>query len=331
VEILEKLTATFGVSGRESEINQVITDLVKDHVDRVMTDGIDNVIAVKNGYGKDKKKIMVSAHKDEIGFMVMYIDSDGYIYLRPVGGIPVSVSIGNRIIFRNGTVGVLCFKKDVESIKNNNVGDMFADIGAKNKEDAMNYVKPGDMGSYYGPLCMLKNDRVVAKALDNRIGCYVAIKALTENTEPYNDMYYVFTSQEELGLKGAIVASRVVQPEIAVAVDVTSSFDTPITKEGNAVLGGGAAIKVMDRSVICDESLIGIMQDICKKNDIANQSDILAAGGTDAGAIYTSNQGVRTGGISIPMRYVHGPVGMVDMNDVKACIELLKGFANQKI
>ena len=331
MEILEKLTAAFGVSGRENEINQLITDLVKDYVDEVVTDGIDNVIAIKKGYGEKKKRIMISAHKDEIGFMVMNIDSDGFINLRPIGGIPVSLSIGNRIIFRNGTVGVLSFKKDVENIKNNNVGDMFADIGAKNKEDALKYIKPGDVGSYYGPLCMLKNDRVVAKALDNRIGCYVAIKALTENTKPYNDIYYVFTSQEELGLKGAIVASRVVKPEIAVAVDVTSSFDTPVTKEGNAVLGGGTAIKIMDRSVICDESLIHIMQDICKTEDIAYQSDILAAGGTDAGAIYTSNEGVRTGGLSIPMRYVHGPVGVVDMNDVKACIALLKSFVNQKI
>jgi endoglucanase len=331
VEILKKLTDAFGVSGREDEINAVITELVKDYADEIKYDGIDNVIAVKKGNGKDKKKIMVSAHKDEIGFMIMSIDSDGYINLRPIGGIPVSLSIGNRIIFKNGTVGVLSFKKDSENIKNNNVGDMFADIGAKNKEDALNYVKPGDVGSYYGPLCELKNDRVIAKALDNRIGCYIAIKTMMENTKPYNDIYYVFTSQEELGLKGATVASRVVKPDIAVAVDVTSSFDTPVTKEGNSVLGGGAAIKIMDRSVICDEKLISIMQDICKKSEIAYQSDILAAGGTDAGAIYTSNEGVRTGGISIPMRYVHGPVGMVDMNDVKACISLLKGFIGQKI
>ena len=331
MEILGKLTAAFGVSGRENEINQVITDLVKDYVDEILSDGIDNVIAIKKGNGVNKKKIMISAHKDEIGFMVMSIDSDGYINIRPIGGIPVSLSIGNRIVFKNGTVGVLSFKKDVDNIKNNNVGDMFVDIGALNKEDAMLYVKPGDVGSYYGPICMLKNDRVVAKALDNRIGCYVAIRALMENTSPYNDIYYVFTSQEELGLKGAIVASRVVKPDIAVAVDVTSSFDTPVTKEGNAVLGGGAAIKIMDRSVICDESLINIMQDICKNGEISYQSDILAAGGTDAGAIYTSNEGVRTGGISIPMRYVHGPVGVVDMKDVKACIMLLKSFVDQKI
>ncbi len=331
MEILEKLTSAFGVSGRENEINEVITRMVHSFVDEVKTDGIDNVIAIKKGYGENKKRIMISAHKDEIGFMVMSIDSDGYINLRPIGGIPVSLSIGNRIIFRNGTVGVLSFKKDAENIKNNNVGDMFADIGAKNKEDAMNYVRPGDVGSYYGPLCMLQNDRIVAKALDNRIGCYVAIKTLMENTNPYNDVYYVFTSQEELGLKGAIVASRVVKPDVAVAVDVTSSFDTPVTKEGNAVLGAGAAIKIMDRSVICDETVISVMQNICKEHDITQQSDILAAGGTDAGAIYTSNEGVRTGGVSIPMRYVHGPVGVVDMNDVKACIELLKAFVNQKI
>lgn len=331
MEILEKLTATFGVSGREDEINSLISELVKDYADEIMYDGIDNVIALKKGHGKDKKRVMVSAHKDEIGFMIMSIDSEGYINLRPIGGIPVSLSIGNRIIFKNGTIGVLSFKKDAENIKNNNVADMYADIGAKDKEDALKYLKPGDVGSYYGPLCVLKNERIVAKALDNRIGCYIALKAMMENTNPYNDIYYVFTSQEELGLKGAIVASRVVKPDIAVAVDVTSSFDTPTSKDGNAVLGGGAAIKIMDRSVICDEALIKIMQDICNVSDISWQSDILAAGGTDAGAIYTSNEGVRTAGISIPMRYVHGPVGMVDMSDVRSCIALLKGFLSQKI
>jgi endoglucanase len=331
VEILERLTSAFGVSGRENEINEVITGLVKAYADEIRYDGICNVIAFKKGIGEHKKKIMVSSHKDEIGFMVMNVDSDGYLGLRSIGGIPVSVSIGNRIIFQNGTVGVLCFKKDAEHIKNNDVGDMYADIGATSREDALKYVRPGDTGSYYGSLCMLLNGRVVAKAIDNRIGCYISIKALMENETPYNDVYYVFTSQEELGLKGAIVASRVVKPDIGVAVDVTNSFDTPVTKDGNAVLGGGTAIKIMDRSVICDESLINIMEKICKEKQIRYQSDILAAGGTDAGAIYTSNEGVRTAGISIPMRYVHGPVGMVDMQDVRACIDLLKGFINEKI
>lgn len=331
MDILSKLTSAFGVSGRENEINEVITDFVKGYADEIRYDGICNVIAFKKGTEENKKTIMISSHKDEIGFMVMNVDSDGYLGLRSIGGIPVSVSIGNRIIFQNGTVGVLCFKKDAEHIKNNDVGDMYADIGATGKEDALKYVKPGDVGSYYGPLCILKNGRVVAKAIDNRIGCYISIKALMENEKPYNDVYYVFTSQEELGLKGAIVASRVVKPNIGVAVDVTNSFDTPITKDGNTVLGGGAAIKIMDRSVICDESLINIMEKICKENHIKWQSDILAAGGTDAGAIYTSNEGVKTAGISIPMRNVHGPVGIVDMQDVRACIDLLKGFINEKI
>lgn len=319
------------MSGREDEVNLLIEDLVKDYVDEIIYDGIDNLIALKKGNGKDKKRIMISAHKDEIGFMVMGVTGEGFINLRPIGGIPVALSIGNRIVFQNGTVGVLGYKKDTGEIKGNNVRDLFADIGAKDKEDALQYVKPGDVGSYYGPLCELKNNRVIGKAIDNRIGCYVAIKALMEATDPYHDIYYAFTSQEELGLKGAIVASRVIKPDIGVAVDVTSSFDTPTVKDGNAILGGGAAIKIMDRSVICDQKVISKMKEICESSDIKWQTEVLDAGGTDAGAIYTSNQGVRTGGISIPMRYVHGPVGMVDMADVRACVDLLKGFVGSNI
>jgi endoglucanase len=178
-----------------------------------------------------------------------------------------------------------------------------------------------------GDLVRLKNRRVASKAIDNRIGCYIGIKALMQMEVPYHDMYFVFSSQEELGLKGATVASRIVKPDIGIAVDITGSYDTPESKGGNMKLGGGAAIKVMDRSVICDEAVVNAMVDICEKNKIKYQMDILPSGGTDAGAMNISNHGVRAGGISIPTRNGHGPNGMVDMHDVDACIELLSGFA----
>ena len=326
MRILRKLTQTFGVSGRESAINEVITELVKDYADDITTDGIDNLIVYKKGSGKNRKKVMVSMHKDEIGFMVMSIDSDGYLKVRNVGGINVATTVMNRIQFRNGTVGIVGFSKGLGKLEGG-VLDMYVDIGAKSKEDAEKKVQVGDVACYMGDVVKLKNGRVASKAMDNRIGCYIGIKVLMQLEDPYHDMYFVFSSQEELGLKGATVASRIVKPDIGIAVDITGSYDTPESKGGNMKLGGGAAIKVMDRSVICDEDLVTAMVDICKSGNIKYQMDILPSGGTDAGAMNISNHGVRAGGISIPTRNGHGPNGMVDMKDVDACIKLLLAFA----
>ncbi|MCD6322627.1 MAG: M20/M25/M40 family metallo-hydrolase [Clostridiales bacterium] len=328
--MLRKLTQTFGVSGRESAINEVITEFVKDYADKITTDGIDNLIVYKRGNGSNKKNIMVSMHKDEIGFMVMSIDSDGYIKVRNIGGINVATTVMNRIQFRNGTMGIVGFSKGLGKLEGG-VLDMYVDIGAKSKEDAEKKVKVGDVACYTGDIVKLRNKRVASKAMDNRIGCYIGIKALMQIETPYHDMYFVFSSQEELGLRGATVASRIIKPDIGIAVDITGSYDTPESKDGNMKLGEGAAIKVMDRSVICDETVINTMVDISKKNKIKYQMDILPSGGTDAGAMNISNHGVRSGGISIPTRNGHGPNGMVDMKDVDACIKLLAEFAMTEI
>ncbi|MBN2852039.1 MAG: M42 family peptidase [Clostridia bacterium] len=330
MKIIRQLTQTFGVSGREKEINKVIIDLVKDYADDITTDGIDNVIVFKKGYGENKKKIMFSAHKDEIGFMVMCINDSGYITVRGVGGINVATTVAQRIKFQNGTIGVVGFTKGLGKLEGD-VLDMYVDIGAKDKKDAMKHVKPGDVASYIGEVTKLANGRIASKALDDRIGCYINVKALMEIEKPYNDLYFVFSSQEELGLKGATVASRVVKPDIGIALDITGSYDTPDSKNGNMKLGEGAAIKMMDRSVICDEDLVNQMISLCETHKIKYQLDILAGGGTDAGAMNTSNFGVRAGGISIPTRNGHGPVSIVDLKDVKACIELAVKLAETEI
>jgi len=330
IKMLKKLTQTFGVSGREGEINRVITEFVSDYADEVRTDGIDNLIVFRAGKGENKKKIMVSAHKDEIGFMVMAIDDNGYLTVRNVGGIDVMASYANKIVFKNGTIGILGLKKGPGDSKQA-VTDMYVDIGASSRKDAEKQVKVGDVACYLGELVKLRNGRVASKAIDDRIGCYIAIQALMQLDNQYNDMYFVFSSQEELGLRGATVASRGIKPDIGVAVDITGSYDVPGASSGNMKIGEGAAIKVMDRSVICDETVVDAMVKICRENKISCQMDILPSGGTDAGAMNISNDGVRTGGISIPSRNGHSPVCVVDMKDVRACIDLLARFADTEI
>lgn len=326
---LRKLTQASGVSGREGEINKVITEMVQGHADEVTCDAIDNIIAYKRGSGGNRKKIMISAHKDEIGFMVMSIDANGFLRIRGVGGINAVVSVGGKIVFRNGTVGVVGCVKGSAEVKQD-LNDLYVDIGAKNKEDAMKKVKLGDVACYSGELVRLMNGRIASKAVDDRIGCYVSIEALKRLETSFHDMYFVFSSQEELGLKGATVASRIVKPDIGIAVDITGSFDTPEPGIGNMKLGAGAAIKIMDRSVICDERLVDSMVAICVKNKIKYQMDILASGGTDAGAMNISNYGVRAGGISIPTRNGHSSVCIADMSDVQACIDLLVRLASEE-
>ena len=330
IKMLRKLTQTFGVSGREGEINKVITEFVTGYADEITTDGIDNLIVFKAGNGKNKKKIMVSAHKDEIGFMVMAIDDKGFLTVRGVGGIDVMATYSNKVIFKNGTIGIMGLKKGPGEPKQD-ITDMYVDIGATSRKDAEKKVKVGDVASYLGDLVKLGNGRVASKAIDDRIGCYIAIQALMKLDSQYNDMYFVFSSQEELGLRGATVASRGIKPDIGVAVDITGSYDVPGTSTGNMKIGEGAAIKVMDRSVICDETVVGTMVEICSSNKIKYQMDILPSGGTDAGAMNISNDGVRTGGISIPSRNGHSPVCVVDMKDVQACIDLLARFADTEI
>jgi putative aminopeptidase FrvX len=324
--MLDRLTQCFGVSGRESKVLELITEFVKPYADSITTDALGNLIILKEGQGQNKKKIMCCAHIDEIGFAVTKIMDDGFLRVRAMGGVSAFISHCSRVQFENGVVGTIVVEDDVMKLGENDITKLFIDIGAKDKEDALKYVKVGDMACYMGEFAYLQNGRVVGKSFDNRASAYVLIESLKKLEAPYNDIYCVFTVQEELGLRGATVVSERIRPDIGVVLDVTNSFDIPSRKEGNPCMGQGAAIKVLDHSVVCDRQLIDIMIKLAEENSIPYQLDVEAVGGTDGGAINTSYQGVRIAGISVPTRYMHSPVSVVDMNDVKACIELLTKF-----
>ena len=324
--MLKELTQIFGVSGREKEIASYVAELVKPYVDEVKIDALGNVITYKKGTAANPKKIMASAHIDEIGFMVTKITDDGYLKVRAVGGISMYTSYANRIEFQNGVKGALMMETNIAEIGKNDVSKLYVDIGATSKEDAEKYVRVGDTAHYVGDCVELVSGRYMSKSFDDRIAAYILIQSIQQIKECPNDLYYVFSTQEELGLRGARVAAQGIHPDIGIALDVTTSFDTPDNKEGNVVLGGGAAIKAMDSSVICDEMLVNQMVEVAQRDNIHYQIEVLAAGGTDAGAINQSNDGVRSCGISIPNRYVHAPVSVVDMADVEACTALLTAF-----
>lgn len=326
---VKELTQAFGVSGYEREIREVIKNLVKDYADEITVDALGNLIVYKKGYGENKKTIMAAAHMDEIGFQVIKIDDKGLIKVRALGGIPVAATFMNRVMFRNGTMGIFSSVAKMEDVKND-LKKLYIDIGAQSKEEAAKYVKVGDVASYIGEYVELKDSNIVAKALDDRIGCYIMLEALKKVEKPYNDLYFVFTVQEEVGLRGATVAAARIKPDLGIALDVTVANDYPDSGEGSNTLGGGTAIKVSDFSVICDEYLVEEMVKCCEENSIKYQLDVIDMGGTDAGAINRSNYGVKSSGISVATRYVHGPNALVNMKDVEASIELLSKYVNRE-
>ena len=185
-------------------------------------------------------------------------------------------------------------------------------------------VKIGDMANFEGAFSVNGN-KIVSKALDNRAGCYVLIETL-KNAEGENDLYFVFTVQEEVGLRGAKTSAYGIDPDLAIAVDVTDTGDTPNAEDMAVKLGCGAAIKVMDRSVLCDAEVRCSLIEAAKNANVSYQLEVMNDGGTDAGAIAVSRAGIKTGGVSIPTRYIHSPSEMADLNDIKNCITVIGEF-----
>lgn len=325
-ELISKLTAVFGPSGQETGIAQTISQLARPYADEITTDTLGNLIVHKKGSGP---KLMFAAHMDSIGLVVTYFEEDGTLRFGKLGGVTPKEIRNAPVRFANGVMGAVKVhgKADEDKLA---IDDLYLDIGAGNREEAQSMVRLGD-AAVYAAATEKAGNRVISPYLDNRVSCAVLLKALEGLQETQYDLYMVFTVQEELGLRGAKTAAYGIDPDYAVAVDVTGAYDFPgAPKAGSAVLGGGAAIKVMDSSVICHPAMVEKLSNLAQKHDIKAQQDVLTRGGTDAGAIYQSRQGVITGGISIPCRYSHTPTSVVDLSDVEACIKLVTAFIENK-
>ena len=319
IKLLEDLTQINSVSGNENAIREYISENVKDYCDDVYADNMGNLIAHKKGNGK---KIMYAAHMDEIGIIATDIDDKGFIRFSNIGGLNTRNLVNLRVRFANGTEGVIGAEE--ESFKDKPaLSKLFVDIGASDKKSAQKKVGIGDSASFVGGFVNM-SDCVVSKALDNRAGCAILIKALAEIKNTENDLYFVFTTQEEVGLRGAKTVAFDIEPDVAVAVDVTDTGDTPSAPTMAVEMGKGAAIKVMDRSIMCDADVRAKMVETAKKNKIPYQLEIMTDGGTDAGAIHLTKSGIKTGGISVPTRYIHSPSEMASVKDIESCIELVK-------
>lgn len=327
-ELLKKLTQAQGIAGFEKEVRNLIEKEAAPYADEMITDAIGNLIVFKKGVGgAQAKKIMFAAHMDEIGFMVKKIEPDGRLRVCNLGWNWAGSAYNGRVRFRNGISGVVGCEGSIEDAKNN-VGKLYLDIGATSKEDAQNYVKLGDVCGYDGPYLNLVNDRICSKSLDDRIGCYQLLEALKENNGSCpNDIYYVFSVQEELGCRGSKPAAERIQPDIGIAVDVTPAHDYPCDLEGSNTIDDGIAIKFADPSVVCDEDIVAAMISCCEEKKIKYQREVIDKGGTDASSMNLSGFGVKAGGIVVVTRYAHSQSAVASKKDIEAGVDLMKAVS----
>lgn len=327
IETLQTLVSAFGPSGCENTVASVIREMAEPYADECYTDTLGNLIVHKKGSGP---RVMFSAHMDSIGLIATHIDKEGFIRFGKVGGLDLPAIYQLPVRFRNGTQGVIAVNEDQEG-KTLKLSDLYVDIGAKDQSEAERLVSVGDMAVFAAPT-FAAGRRVVSPYLDNRVSCLVLLMALKRIQNHTNDLYFVFSTQEEVGCRGAKTAAYHIDPDYGLAVDVTGADDVPSAVHGSSTrLGGGAAIKVMDASVICHPAMVERLRALAEEKGILAQTDVLRSGGTDAGAIHVTRLGVVTGGISVPCRYIHSPTEMADQDDIEACAALTAALAESEL
>jgi len=326
--LIQKLVETPGPSGFEYEIRDAIREEIGDAADEMRVDALGSLIARKGTKADGGMRVMISAHMDEIGLMATHIDDNGFIRFTRIGGIYPLTCLGGRVLFMNGTRGVIG-SDGLERGKVPQLSDLFIDVGAASKQDCP--VKVGDVCGFERPFIDL-GKRMVAKSLDDRVACAIAIEVMRQLKSTPHEVHFVFSTQEEVGLRGATTAAFSVAPEVGFAIDVTRSGDTPrpAVKMATA-LGDGPAIKVRDSSFIADHRLVNWMVKTAEKAGIPYQLEVLEAGGTDGHAIQLARSGASAGCVSIACRYIHSPSEMVDIDDVENAVKLLVQLLSKPI
>lgn len=330
VKLLAEICEVAGAPGYEQRIREIVLREVTPLVDEIKIDNMGNVTAIKKG--KEDKKVMIGAHMDEIGFIVTHIDDNGFLRFHTLGGFDPKTLTAQRVIIhgKKDLVGVMGSKPihvmtPEERTKSPKTTDYFIDLGML-KEEVEKYIEIGNPITRERKLIEMGNC-VNCKSIDNRVSVFILIEMLRElKNNPY-DVYGVFTVQEEVGIRGANVATQEVQPDFGFGLDTTIAFDVPGASPHEKIteLGKGTAIKVMDSSTICDYRMVSFMKEIATKNKIKHQLEILTGGGTDTAGIQRFTPGGSiAGAISIPTRHIHQVIEMADKDDIRGSIDLLR-------
>ncbi len=337
-DALKKMSESFGIPGYEDGIRATIIELMKPLVDEIKVDKLGNIIGVLHGKS-EKPKIMIAAHMDQIGFLVKHIDEKGFLRLTPVGGWDARTLLNVRvkILTKDGKFvhGIIGSKpphilKEEEKSKPITIDDLFVDVGATKKEDVEKLgIRVGSPVILDFNFIELPNDRVSGLAFDDRSGVAVmlgALKLLSEEKDKIEGtVYAVATVQEEVGLRGARTSAFSVNPDVGIAIDVTIAADVPGVGDQDKIteLGKGPAITIMDATVIANRKLNELFEKVAEEKKIPLQYNVLARGGTDAGAIHLTREGVPSTTLSIPSRYIHSGVEIIDLKDVENASKLL--------
>ena len=324
-ELMQKLCGVLAPSGREYALTETIREMITPYVEEVKVDVLGNVVGKITGTGgDDKKKILYLAHMDEVGFMVTYIEGNGYIRFTNMGGPNLTSAAYQEVIFESGTRGHIV--PHTGSDHNLNYSTMVVDIGAKNKEEAKKLVKIGECFSALPHVTKLAGTMIGGRPLDDRIGCVIlleAAKAMAEGKKPYNDIYFAFTVQEESTANGSTVTAFDVRPDIGIALDVCGTGDTIGAVPMETRCGDGAAILIRDSTLVADRDLVNTMFAVAEEKGIRHQTEVYTHGGTDAVPMQKVALGAKAGVISIPMRYLHTSAEVLDLADAQSCCELV--------
>ena len=331
---LRELCLLSGISGEENEIREYIISRIREHCD-YKVDALGNIIAQKIGKKRPKRQLMISAHMDEVGMIVTSIKEDGTLLFSEVGGVDARVILGRSVLVGPrkipGVIGTKAVHMQTSEERNTAVpvDQLYIDIGAEKKEEALLDVSLGDAVSFAPCFGELGNGYLYGKALDDRIGCAMLIQLIREELE--YDCTFVFCTQEEVGLRGSRTAAYAVAPEVAIVLEATTAGDLPGVPEAKKVcqLGKGPVVSFMDRATIYDKELYRTAFGIAKEAGIPCQTKTMIAGGNDAGAIHTAANGVRTLAVSAPCRYIHSPSGVVNKSDLDAMYDLTKRLAER--
>jgi endoglucanase len=332
VEVLEKLSNACGVAGREDEVRKIIRDSLKTYVDEISEDKLGNIIAVKKGK-KSAPRVMLAAHMDEIGLFVKTITKEGFLQFTKIGGIDDRILLGQKVMVHtekgplHGIIGSKPphIQKEEERKKVLTYDELFIDIGAESQEEAKKMgVKIGDPVSFDIKFAKIGNDVVVGKAFDDRVGCAIMIETMKMLRQTECTVYAVGTVQEEVGLRGATVAAFGIYPDVGIALDVTVAGDVPGVKEVEAPvkMRKGPAIEVADMGLITHPKVLRLLVEAAEENNIPYQLETGLPGSTDAARIALTREGVPSGVVSVPTRYIHSPASMASLKDMENAVKL---------
>lgn len=321
--LLKELTEKNGVSGNEHEVRDFIKREAEKLNTEIRTDSMGNLIVLKKGKNP-RYKVMLSAHMDEVGFIVTGYGEYGTIKFSTVGGIDPRILLGKKVVVGEkkipGVIGCKPIHMQSRDERGSNVKirNMYIDIGAEKKEEAEKLAPLGEYISFAGEYVEFGEDRIKAKALDDRVGCAVLLDALKYDYD--FDLYACFTTQEEVGLRGAKVAAYTIDPDVALVIEGTTCSDVPGVEkhEYSTILGKGAALTIMDRATYGDKNFVNYIYSLAKANNIEVQFKNTTSGGNDAGAIHKSRAGVKVATISVPCRYIHSPVSVMSRKDFES-------------